>query len=377
MNTLSVYQQHNLLYDQESFAMYKRGGYHPVKIGDSFTGNVFKKYRVVHKLGHGGYSTVWLVEAAHPAAEGGASVAEKHPSRMWLSLKIVVADAGTASREAAMLGRLKNEPGIVQLIDSFTHTSDNGIHLCLVQEMLGPSLGSVVQTYCDDKDELEPEVILKLSRQLLVALKSLYARKLVHKNDILKIVGKPQVEEIERVDGKPLGRGLPVQIVRKAGWGDWVEEDENDIRLLDFGESFSETEQPAILNQPINLRVPETIFTKRFDHRVDLWQAESIIHLLLFDYSPFMADNLTSQLVNQMIHFTEEDLPAEWQPAWEAMEKAKRPTSTLARRFQDQVKDKHLKRLKPVIEQLMRFRPADRIEAKDALVEIDRITAGM
>ena len=34
-----------------------------------------------------------------------------------------------------------------------------------------------------------------------------------------------------------------------------------------------------------------------------------------------MADKMTSQLVNQMIHFTEEDLPAEWQPAWEAMEK--------------------------------------------------------
>lgn len=47
----------NLLYDQERISRYRPGGYHPVCLGDKFNQD---RYRVVHKLGWGGYSTVWL-----------------------------------------------------------------------------------------------------------------------------------------------------------------------------------------------------------------------------------------------------------------------------------------------------------------------------
>ena len=36
---------------------YNQGGYHPVHLGDSFDNN---RYHVIHKLGYGGYATVWL-----------------------------------------------------------------------------------------------------------------------------------------------------------------------------------------------------------------------------------------------------------------------------------------------------------------------------
>lgn len=39
----------------ERLEYYRAGGYHPVKIGDEFQG----RYRVVHKLGYGSYSTTW------------------------------------------------------------------------------------------------------------------------------------------------------------------------------------------------------------------------------------------------------------------------------------------------------------------------------
>jgi hypothetical protein len=42
--------------EEEPTKEYVQGGYHPVKIGDSFIG----KYKVVHKLGWGYFSTVWL-----------------------------------------------------------------------------------------------------------------------------------------------------------------------------------------------------------------------------------------------------------------------------------------------------------------------------
>lgn len=54
---LSLFCQNNLLYTQESLSRYQPGGYHPVHLGDTFDNG---RYTVYHKLGWGGYSTVWL-----------------------------------------------------------------------------------------------------------------------------------------------------------------------------------------------------------------------------------------------------------------------------------------------------------------------------
>jgi serine/threonine-protein kinase SRPK3 len=40
---------------------YRRGGYHPVGLGDTFDGN---RFSVIRKLGWGQYSTVWLAKDA-------------------------------------------------------------------------------------------------------------------------------------------------------------------------------------------------------------------------------------------------------------------------------------------------------------------------
>jgi len=36
---------------------YNVGGFHPVHLGDTFKK---ERYSVIHKLGHGGFATVWL-----------------------------------------------------------------------------------------------------------------------------------------------------------------------------------------------------------------------------------------------------------------------------------------------------------------------------
>jgi hypothetical protein len=53
---------------------------------------------------------------------------------------------------------------------------------------------------------------------------------------------------------------------------EWIDEDEEDIRLIDFGETFTQGAEPERIAQPGVLRVPETIFTDRFDYRIDLWR---------------------------------------------------------------------------------------------------------
>jgi serine/threonine-protein kinase SRPK3 len=57
MEDLSIYYPSNLLYNQEKISHYKIGGFHPVRLGDTFKEG---SYTICHKLGWGGDSTVWL-----------------------------------------------------------------------------------------------------------------------------------------------------------------------------------------------------------------------------------------------------------------------------------------------------------------------------
>lgn len=93
------------------------------------------------------------------------------------------------------------------------------------------------------------------------------------KEELFEILGYPEIEPLERIDGTPLGNELPTQIIKAVEWIDWIDEDEEDIRVLDFGESFHQGQEPQKLAQPGSLKVPETILTDRFDYRVDLWRA--------------------------------------------------------------------------------------------------------
>lgn len=94
---------------------------------------------------------------------------------------------------------------------------------------------------------------------------------------LFESLGFPEIEPLTRLDGTPLENGLPTQLVKAAEWVDWIDEDDEDIRLLDLGESFLQGEEPKRLAQPGTLRVPETIFTNCFDHRVDLWRTGCMV----------------------------------------------------------------------------------------------------
>lgn len=41
----------------EDLAKYCRGGYHPIRLGDALYDG---QYKILHKLGFGAFSTVWL-----------------------------------------------------------------------------------------------------------------------------------------------------------------------------------------------------------------------------------------------------------------------------------------------------------------------------
>lgn len=115
----------------EDVEKYLPGGFHPVDIGDVIgIGN--QRYEVIHKLGHGGFSTVWLVRSCGDV-------------RSYFALKILVADVDV-DNELRILQHLsaananRGHPNVLRLYNSFKVSGPNGDHHCLVFPVLGPSL---------------------------------------------------------------------------------------------------------------------------------------------------------------------------------------------------------------------------------------------
>lgn len=170
----------NALYRQfpntENLNAYCAGGFHPVHLNDTFKNG---RYTVVHKLGSGQYSTVWLVKDSS--------------NGKYESLKILAADASkwsgksSAADEAKVLSRLRDsvqgdDEGrdyVMKFLDSFDHEGPNGVHLCIVTEVLGPTLGSDVEELYPN--EIFPaEIATRFVYQLGLGVRFLHKRGVVH-----------------------------------------------------------------------------------------------------------------------------------------------------------------------------------------------------
>jgi serine/threonine protein kinase len=98
-------------------------------------------------------------------------------------MKIMIADCPEQSRDFPLLELLRQKrvsENIIKLLDSFSHQGPNGNHQCLVFELLGPTIDHVVADYARSEDRLEPEVILKITRQLLRAVASMHKAGFAH-----------------------------------------------------------------------------------------------------------------------------------------------------------------------------------------------------
>ncbi|XP_034447111.1 SRSF protein kinase 3 [Hippoglossus hippoglossus] len=118
--------------DSEDPREYCYGGYHPVQIGDTLN----RRYQVVSKLGWGYFSTVWMCLDLRLG---------RH-----VAVKVLKSGAGFTQAGQDELALLRyacgpsschpSRPRIVQLLDDFKLAGVNGIHMCLVLELLGPDL---------------------------------------------------------------------------------------------------------------------------------------------------------------------------------------------------------------------------------------------
>lgn len=151
--------------DAEDLELYRLGSFHPVHLGDLLCD---KRLRIVHKLGCGGFSTVWL--------------ARDEIKETWVSLKIAVAEASTMIESKshlslnAALGCSSRADFVVQH-EIFVMDGPNDRHICLVLPVLGPSASQL-------SDGFTSRLCLSVSRQAgyeaTKALADLHAQGVCH-----------------------------------------------------------------------------------------------------------------------------------------------------------------------------------------------------
>ncbi|KAH7311452.1 kinase-like domain-containing protein [Stachybotrys elegans] len=319
--------------DAEPLHRYRPGGYHPVLLGDVLHHG---RYKIIHKMGWGGYATTW------------AAKDQKTPR--YVALKISVAEIAHR-REVQVLrgisGLPNSQPGAsnsCKLLDHFNLDGPNGLHDCLVLELLGPSVSDIVEWCCKD-DRLSADLAKSISRQALQGLDFIARNGIVHgdihvRNLAVEIpgihrwtedsfynkLGTPVTAAVSSLDSEPLPSSVPSYIVQPIRFSSKHIPSSPTVKIIDFGEAFLEDDAPATLHTPLAVRAPEIIFGDTLDKRVDLWSAGCLLFELVTGQPPFDTMMMTPpELVQQMLEFDRDGVPMRWQRKWQEMQAKIRP----------------------------------------------------
>ncbi|KAM6307727.1 LOW QUALITY PROTEIN: SRSF protein kinase 3 [Podargus strigoides] len=197
--------------EQEDPRDYCKGGYYPVR-RDLFNG----RYHVVRKLGWGHFSTVWLCWDVR--------------RKRFVALKVVKSApqyTETALDEIKLLKCVRDSDpsdpkreNIVQLIDDFKISGVNGIHVCMVLEVLGHQLLRWIIK--SNYQGLPLPCVKSIVRQVLEGLEYLHTKcKIIHTDikpeNVLLRVGEPFVRRLAAEAARwARGGGPPQSAVSSA-----------------------------------------------------------------------------------------------------------------------------------------------------------------
>lgn len=165
--TIPGKSQYRLIEDVEDLDRYHFGGYHPLRIGDRLDDG---RYRLVDKLGYGGYSTIWLARDLRRA--------------IYVAVKVTTADTSSCSHEASLIHCLANSPRrtgrdiIRPLLDEFWASGPNGRHKCIVTRPAQMSLFDAREA--STFGLFRPKVAQSIIAQLIRGVAFLHGEHIVH-----------------------------------------------------------------------------------------------------------------------------------------------------------------------------------------------------
>ncbi|KAJ5929302.1 hypothetical protein N7454_007150 [Penicillium verhagenii] len=273
-------ENHRIEYDWvkgvEPLGEYRPGGYHPVMVGDILQ----DRYHIVDKLGHGGYSTVWLARDTH--------------IQRYVAAKILEALSAPSSPV---------NPGrdlIPVFLDEFKVRGPNGEHTCY---KMGPAQCNLREIFFSRLFSLE--VARALCYGLAQAVAYTHSQGYVHgdvhmSNVLIKLPssfddlsikqlyekhGEPEPVPVTRCDGEPLPPHAPAKAFLPLFLGKYAEEfslSDAHILLSDFGEAFSpatETRLGRDCHTPPAFRAPEAKFDSQnpLGYPSDIWSLATAI----------------------------------------------------------------------------------------------------
>ncbi|CAI7677900.1 unnamed protein product [Penicillium manginii] len=286
------------------------------------------------------------------------------------------------------------------MLDHFDLKGPNGSHKCLVYELLGPNVPDIIDASFPN-GRLPGKLAKIIAKQCLIGLDSLHQLKIGHgdlhtrnlafamphidnltEEKFIEILGKPEVGYVQKRDGKFLEAGVPEYVVRPASYGNnsWILA--QDVKIIDFGESFLHTAPPETLHTPLSLRAPEVIFQDHIDYRVDLWSMGCMLFELFAGQSPFDTFLITPRiLVGQIREMATDELPERWQDQLNTMNTGDvMATETVGPNSQEWLEEVYfdgplspdltredIVRLGQIIERLLRFEPSARASARQVL----------
>ncbi|XP_015429423.1 PREDICTED: SRSF protein kinase 3 [Dufourea novaeangliae] len=199
--------------EQEDSSDYCKGGYHPVKIGDLF----LNRYHVTRKLGWGHFSTVWLCWDLQ--------------DKRFVALKVVKSASHfteTALDEIKLLKDVRDtDPSdpkrnkTVQLLNDFKISGINGLHVCMVFEVLGHNLLKLIIK--SNYRGIPRNNVKRIIRQVLEGLDYLHNKcKIIHTDikpeNVLICVDEAYIRKLawEAIELHSLGMRLPVSLISTA-----------------------------------------------------------------------------------------------------------------------------------------------------------------
>ncbi|GJS34318.1 SRSF protein kinase 3-like protein [Tanacetum coccineum] len=316
--------------EDEDLDCYRKGGYHAVRVGDSFAASRFIAQR---KLGWGQFSTVWLAYDTKTQMSsidlalvlglyGESEIITKGLLTWFASMKYVALKlqksapefVQAALHEIEVLSTItENDPGnrkcVVQLVDHFKHRGPNGQHLCMVLEFLGDSLLHLIR-YNRYKG-LNLNKVREICRCILIGLDYLHRElRIIHtdlkpENILLLSTVNPSKDPVrsntapilERPEGS-LASGTTVNVIEKTlkqrarravakiaaerrsviGGGAAAAKPERCLdgidfrcKIVDLGNAYWEDKKIAEEIQTRQYRAPEVILQSGYSFPVDMW----------------------------------------------------------------------------------------------------------
>lgn len=168
--------------EDEGIDDYKKGGYHPVYVGEVLNG----RYIILQKLGWGHFSTVWLARDMKYDTYIAIKVQKSAPHYLEAAFDEVeiLQKAVKHSMDEQWLKELKefykgkklefgrDDCHVVQLLNAFIYTGDYGRHFCMVFEILGVNLLEIIKRY--DYRGIPLKLCRKMAKQCLLGIHYLH-----------------------------------------------------------------------------------------------------------------------------------------------------------------------------------------------------------